>query len=245
MHSRLRIRPWVLLLSALPGVITPATSTAHGQNAPDNLPNRLTSAEQKEGWQLLFDGRSAKGWRGFKQELPPKGWVVQDGALVRAAGGADLVTVKSYRNFELALEWKISSGGNSGIMYRVTEEGEATYQTGPEMQVLDDARHPDGANRLTSAGACYGLYPSPAGVVHPAGEWNRARIVVNGNHVEHWLNDVKVVEYELLSPDWEAKVAASKFAQWKGYGRAPAGYIALQDHGDWVEYRSIKIRELP
>ena len=245
MQSRLRIRPWVLLLPVLPVVIALATSTVCGQNAPDNPPNRLTSEEQREGWQLLFDGRSTRGWRGFKHKVAPKGWVVQDGALVRAAGAGDLITQKLYRNFELALDWKISPGGNSGIMYRVTEDGEATYETGPEMQVLDDAKHADGASRLTSAGACYGLYPSPAGVVHPAGEWNQVRIVVNGNHVEHWLNDVKVVEYELLSPDWEAKVAASKFNQWKGYGRAPAGYIALQDHGDRVEYRSIRIRELP
>jgi hypothetical protein len=130
-------------------------------------------------------------------------------------------------------------------MYRVTEDAEATYETGPEMQVLDDARHADGKSRLTSAGACYGLYPSPAGVVLPAGEWNQVRVLVKGNHVEHWLNGVKVVTYELLSPDWAAKVAASKFAQWPGYGRASQGYIALQDHGDWVAYRSIKIRELP
>jgi hypothetical protein len=235
----------MLLRSVLPAVVALAPSTVAGQNAPDNLPNRLTAEERRDGWQLLFDGRTTRGWRGFRQKLAPKGWIVDGGSLVRAAGGGDLVTARAYRNFELTLEWKISPGGNSGIMYRVTEDAEQTYETGPEMQVLDDAKHADGASRLTSAGACYGLYPSPAGVVHPAGEWNQVRIVVNGNRVEHWLNGVKVVDYELLSPDWEARVAASKFAQWTGYGRAPAGYVALQDHGDRVEYRSIKLRELP
>lgn len=245
MHSRLRTRWWTLLRLTFVGFPLFAPPTAAGQNAPDNLPNRLTVEERRDGWQLLFDGQTTKGWRGFKQKVAPRGWVVEQGSLVRVAGGADLITTKQYRNFELALEWKIGSGGNSGIMYRVTEDADASYETGPEMQVLDDAKHPDGASRLTSAGAAYGLYPSPEGVVHPAGEWNRVRILVKGNHVEHWLNDVKVVEYELLSPDWEAKVAASKFSQWKGYGRAPGGYIALQDHGDRVEYRSIRIRELP
>ena len=229
-------RPLALLvLLGLPAV-------AGAQDAP---PNTLTSAERREGWQLLFDGHTTAGWRGFRQKVAPKGWVVRDGELVREAGGGDLITRKMYHNFELALEWKISEGGNSGIMYRVTEDAEATYETGPEMQVLDDARHADGKSRLTSAGACYGLYPSPEGVVHPAGEWNQVRIVVRDTHVEHWLNGVKVVEYELLSPDWEAKVKASKFVQWPGYGRAATGYIALQDHGDRVEYRSIRIRELP
>jgi hypothetical protein len=213
--------------------------------AQEGPPNTLTAAERRDGWQLLFDGHTTGGWRGFRQEAPPAGWVVEGGALVREAGGGDLITRKQYHNFELALEWKISPGGNSGIMYRVTEAAEATYETGPEMQVLDDAKHADGASRLTSAGACYGLYPAPAGVVHPAGEWNQVRIVVRDHHVEHWLNGVKVVEYELLSPDWEAKMKASKFEQWPGYGRAPAGHIALQDHGDRVEYRSIRIRELP
>lgn len=233
-----------MLCALLPAVLAVAPPLI-AQAVPANLPNRLSDDERREGWKLLFDGKTTNGWRGFRQRAVPKGWVVEDGSLVREAGGGDLITLRAYRNFELALEWRISEGGNSGIMYRVTEEGKETYETGPEMQVLDDAKHPDGKSRLTSAGACYGLYPSPAGVVHPAGEWNQVKIVVNGKHVEHWLNGVKVVEYELQSPDWETRVAASKFAQWKGYGLAPSGYIALQDHGDRVEYRSIRIRELP
>jgi hypothetical protein len=196
-------------------------------------------------WRTLFDGRSLDAWRGFRNSTVPAGWQVVDGALTRVGEGGDLITRDEFGDFELALEWKVAEGGNSGIMYRVTEDAGATYETGPEMQVLDDARHKDGESRLTAAGSAYGLYPAPAGVVKPAGEWNAVRIVVRGNHVEHWLNGIKVVEYELGSPDWKAKVEASKFKQWPGYGRAAAGHIALQDHGDRVAYRDIKIRTLP
>jgi hypothetical protein len=207
-------------------------------------PNVLSAAEKEAGWKLLFDGQSAKGWRGYMKKKAPDGWRVEDGALTRAAPAGDLITEQQFRDFELALEWKISEGGNSGIMFRVVEGADATYKTGPEMQVLDDARHADGRSRLTAAGSAYGLYAAPAGVVRPAGEWNQVRLLVRGHHVEHWLNGVKVVEYELESPEWEAKVAASKFRQWPGYGRSPKGHIALQDHGDRVWYRSIKIREI-
>jgi hypothetical protein len=155
------------------------------------------------------------------------------------------MTVEQFANFELRLEWMVAPGGNSGIFYRVTEDSNQTYKTGPEMQVLDDARHADGQSRLTSAGACYGLYPAPAGVVRPAGEWNQVRIVVNGPHVEHWLNGQKVVEYELGSPDWRERVSRSKFRDWPGFGEARRGHIALQDHGDRVAYRNIRIRVLP
>ncbi|MDZ4865588.1 MAG: DUF1080 domain-containing protein [Gemmatimonadota bacterium] len=204
----------------------------------------LSSVDQAAGWVMLFDGSSAAAWRGYKAGTLPAGWSVVDGGLTRTGPGGDIVTRTTYGNFELTLEWKISPGGNSGIMYRVTEDNEATYESGPEMQVLDDARHPDGASRLTAAGACYGLYPSPAGVVKPAGEWNRVRIMVAGSHVEHWLNGVKVVDYTLGNPEWLSKVARSKFAQWPGYGKAVRGHIALQDHGDEVAYRDIRIREL-
>lgn len=207
--------------------------------------NSLTPAEQQAGWHLLFDGRSTAGWRGFRTDSMPSGWQVVDGTLTRVASAGDIMTKEKYANFELALEWNISQGGNSGIFYRASEDDEAIYWTAPEMQVLDDARHPDGKSRLTAAGADYGLYPSPAGVVKPAGEWNAVRIVVNGNHVEHWLNGVKVVQYELGSADWEARVKASKFAPHVHYGRNATGYIGLQDHGDRVAYRNIRIRVLP
>jgi 3-keto-disaccharide hydrolase len=196
-------------------------------------------------WKVLFDGGSTAAWRGYGMDSLPSGWRIVDGTLSRVAPGGDIITREKYANFELTLEWKISEGGNSGIFYRASEDTDAIYWSAPEMQVLDDARHPDGHSRLTAAGSDYGLYPSPPGVVKPAGEWNAVRILVNGNHVEHWLNGVKVVEYELGSADWEAKVKASKFAPHPHYGRNALGYIGLQDHGDAVSYRNIKIRVLP
>ncbi|MGE3525921.1 MAG: DUF1080 domain-containing protein [Gemmatimonadales bacterium] len=203
------------------------------------------AAVTPDGWQPLFDGKTTAGWRNYGKTGPVTGWAVEDGALTRVGEGGDIVSDSEYANFELELDWKISPKGNSGIMYRVTEDQPWSYYTGPEMQVLDDAGHPDGASRLTAAGAAYGLYPSPPGIEKPAGEWNHVRIVVNGAHVEHWLNGTRVVEYELWSPDWEARVAASKFKQWPTYGRARRGHIALQDHGDWVAYRNIRIKVLP
>ena len=233
-----------LLAFAFAGCSSEKSSTT--ASAPMKSDSARGAPAPAEGeWRTLFDGRSLDAWRGFRNSRVPAGWQVVDSALTRVAEGGDLITRDEFGDFELTLDWKVPEGGNSGIMYRVTEDAAATYETGPEMQVLDDARHKDGQSRLTSAGSAYGLYAAPAGVVKPAGEWNAVRIVVRGNLVEHWLNGSKVVEYELGSPDWEAKVKASKFKQWPGYGRAASGHIALQDHGDRVAYRDIKIRALP
>ena len=218
-----------------------ACSTGNKPETPDNRPAAMSDSS---AWRTLFDGSSTAEWRGYQMESLPGGWRIEAGSLVRAAEGGDIVTRDQFGDFELELEWKVERGGNSGIMYRVTEADSSTYRTGPEYQVLDDAAHQDGQNRLTSAGSAYGLYAAPAGIVKPAGEWNSTRIVAQGAHVEHWLNGQKVVEYELWSPDWEAKVKASKFIEWAGYGRSPRGHIALQDHGDHVEFRNIRIREL-
>lgn len=207
--------------------------------------NTLTPAERAEGWRLLFDGKTTAGWRGWKMDTLPSGWQAADGALTRVRQAADIVTTDKFKDFELKLEWKIAKNGNSGIFYRASEDDDAIYWSAPEMQVLDDAGHPDGKSRLTAAGSDYGLYPAPAGVVKPAGQWNQVRLVVKGQHVEHWLNGVKVVAYELGSPDWEAKVKASKFATHPHYGRNREGYIGLQEHDFWVAYRNIKIRTLP
>jgi hypothetical protein len=212
--------------------------------APPGM-NTLTQAERAAGWRLLFDGRTTDGWRGYHMDSMPSGWSVVDGALTRVGESSDIITRDQFDNFELSLEWNVEPGGNSGILYRVTEEYDYSYKSGPEMQVLDDGGHPDGESRLTAAGSDYGLYPSPAGVVKPAGEWNQVRILVNGNHVEHWLNGVKVVEYELGGADWAARVKASKFAEWPNYGLAKTGHVALQEHGHRVAYRNIKIRVLP
>jgi hypothetical protein len=229
--------------SAQAPAAAPASTSAASPSTPMDS-TILTAEERAQGWRPLFDGRTTAGWRGYKQQTVPDGWRVVDGALTRVGPGGDIITTDQFENFELALEWKVAPGGNSGIMYRVTEAGENSYNTGPEMQVLDDARHADGKSRLTSAGAAYGLYPAPEGVVKPAGEWNQARLVVNGAHVEHWLNGQRVVEYELWSPDWEAKVKGSKFVEWPSYGRERRGHIALQDHGDQVSFRNIRIREI-
>ncbi|MEX0908401.1 MAG: DUF1080 domain-containing protein [Gemmatimonadaceae bacterium] len=206
----------------------------------------LTAAERAEGWQSLFDGSSLDAWRGYRKPALPEGWRAIDGSLVLAAAGAgDIITREQFRNFDLRLEWKVAPGGNSGIFYRATEEGNYVWQSASEMQVLDDERHADGKSQHTSAGSNFALYPVPRGVSRPAGEWNSVRLLVNGSHVEHWLNGAKVVEYELGSPEWEARVRASKFASMPLYGRAPQGHIGLQDHGDRVEFRNIRIRVLP
>jgi hypothetical protein len=238
----------ILAVAALPACAgsDPGTrpSTVEQPPAPSG-PNTLTDAERAAGWASLFDGRTTTGWRGFRQSAMPAGWRVLDEALTRDGGGGDIVTAEEFANFELALEWRIAAGGNSGVMYRVSESVEPAFLSGPEMQVLDDALHPDGRSALTSAGACYGLYAPSAGVARPAGDWNQARIVADGARVEHWLNGVKVVEYELGSADWRARLEASPFRGVETYGRFARGRIALQDHGDRVAYRAMKIRVLP
>ena len=237
--------------AATPGIADPLAQSA-GAAAPmpgaggQEALNRLTAREREAGFELLFDGESLDRWRGFRSDSVPGGWQADEGLLVfdPETGGGDLVSREPYADFELTLEWKLGEGGNSGIFYRVTEEREAPWETGPEMQVLDDLRHPDGRNPKTSAGANYALYAPVPNVVRPAGEWNRVRIVVDGDLVSHWLNDVQVVTYRLWSNDWEARVAASKFGHMPDYGRARVGHIVLQDHGDPVWYRNIKIRRL-
>ncbi|MEX0692379.1 MAG: DUF1080 domain-containing protein [Gemmatimonadales bacterium] len=203
------------------------------------------AAPAEDAWIPLFDGQTTTGWRGFRSDSAPSGWVVQDSTLMRVGGGGDLMTVDQYADFELELEWRVQACGNSGVMFRVDETAPRTYHSGAEMQILDDACHPDGQNPLTSAGANFGLHPAPRGVVRPAGEWNQARLRVDSAHVQHWLNDSLIVDYQLWSPEWEELVRNSKFVEWPTYGRATRGHIVLQDHGDTVAYRNIRIRILP
>jgi hypothetical protein len=235
--ERVMNRLWIAAWFAVTGV------------AAAQSPNTLSAAEQKSGWVLLFDGKTLTGWHGYGRKEVPAGWRVVEGELTRVGIAGDLVTDRKFKNFELAIDWKIAAGGNSGVFYRGVEHPDwvknPLYYSAPEMQVLDDAKHPDGKSPLTSAGSDYGLYPAPRGVVKPAGEWNAARIVVTGKHVEHWLNGQKVVEYELGSPDWTERVKGSKFAAWPAYGKAAEGVIGIQDHGDRVAYRNVKIRILP
>lgn len=195
--------------------------------------------------QELFNGRDLTGWRGYRSQTMPEGWTVADGVLMKSRGTGDIVTTDQFGDFDLSFDWKLSSGGNAGVFYRGTEEYDHIYWSAPEYQLLDDAHHADGRSRLTSAGAAYALYPSPAGVVRPADQWNSSRILVRGSHVEHWLNGRKLLEYELGSPDWEAKVKASKFVDYPHYGRAARGHIGIQgDHDGVLSLRNIRIREL-
>jgi hypothetical protein len=204
--------------------------------------NTLTAAEKAEGWKLLFDGKSLNGWRAFKDTAPPAGWKAINGELVRESTGGDLMTRDQFGDFELRLEWKVVRNGNSGIMFRVTDQGAQTYETGPEFQILDNAGHKDGKNPMTSTGSNYAMHAPIRDVTRPVGEWNDVRLIVRGAHVEHWMNGVKLLEYELWSEDWDKRMKASKFAKMPGYGRARRGHLVLQDHGDLVWYRNIKIR---
>ena len=217
-----------------------ATVTAAATPATDS------GAAPAAKWRMLFDGTSNDSFRGWRSEGLPDGWHVVDGTLAKEGSVDDLVTRERFGNFELELEWKIGKAGNSGIFYRGTREYDHIYWSAPEYQLLDDQNAPDGRNRLTAAGAAYALYAAPAGVVKPFGEWNTARIVVAGNHVEHWMNGQLVVAYDLGSPDWKAKVAASKFSQYPNYGLAKTGFIGIQgDHSGALALRRIRIRELP
>jgi hypothetical protein len=209
------------------------------------------SVAQKKGkWVSLFDGKSFDGWKKWKGGDISK-WKVEDGAMVLTEkGGGDLLTVNQYDNFELEMEWKISEGGNSGVMYHV-QEGEkycCPYSTGPEIQVLDDAKHPDsfaGKEGNHKSGSLYDMLPpNDLKAVKPAGEWNKMRLVINNGKGESWLNGKKVVDFPTKGAEWDAMVAKSKFKTWQGFGNQGKGSIALQDHGDKVWYRNIRIREL-
>jgi hypothetical protein len=220
----------------------PATPPAEEASA-----NVLSAEEQVEGWVLLFDGESTDGWRNFNAEGLNPQWQAEDGTLtLTGGGGGDIITAEQFENFELQLEWRISEGGNSGLMYNVVEgrDGPEPWRTGPEMQILDNERHSDRHDPTHRAGANYDLHAPSVDATRPVGEFNQVRLVVNEGHVQHWLNGELVVEYELWSPEWEAMVAASKFATMADYGRAHSGHISLQDHGDRVWFRNIRIKRL-
>jgi len=206
--------------------------------------NTLTAKEKAEGWRLLFDGKKTNGWRGFRQAQLPDGWKAVDGALTRVGPASDIVTVDEFGDFELTIEWTIPPNGNTGVFYRVTEDDAVMWHTAPEYQVIDNGYTKGKLKPAQYAGANYDLHPPSRDVTKPIGSWNQTRILVRDAHVEHWLNGVKVVEYELWSDDWTERVAASKFKDFPRYARARRGHIGLQDHGDRVAFRNIKIREL-
>lgn len=219
------------------------------------LANRLTDRERSDGWALLWDGKTATGWRGAKLDrFPDGGWQIDGGVLTvlesgggESRAGGDIVTVKRYGDFELELDFRYTSGANSGIKYFVDPDlNKGTGSAiGCEFQILDDRKHPDakkGVNGNRRLAALYDLIPAGAKRDNGPNRWNRARVVVRGNHVEHWLNNVKVLEYERRTDMWRALVAYSKYAGWPAFGEAARGHILLQDHGNRVSFRSVKIR---
>ena len=216
-------------------------------NAITAEPNTLTSEEKTAGWRLLFDGKTTAGWRALgKQDFPAKGWVVADGTLKheKGGGGGDIVTTEHFNDFELSWEWRIQPGGNSGLKYNLPDPAKGV---GCEYQLLDDVKHADatrhGATRQT--GGLYDVLPPAADKkLNPAGEWNTSRILVRGNHVEHWLNGVKTVQFEFGSEALKAAIAESKFKGMAGWGVKTKSPILLQDHGDEASFRSMKIRLL-
>jgi hypothetical protein len=219
---------------------------ATGAVSIDPVPlNYLSDAERADGFELLFDGHSMKGFKAYKQEGPPKqGWMVAEAALVHAkgSGGGDLLTEEQYADFDFRFQWRIDAGGNSGVIWHVLETETETYMTGPEYQVLDDlGDKPDGKH---SAGALYDLVPPAADKpVKPAGQWNDGRIVIQKGRVQHWLNGKLLLEVPCAGPEWLAMVQNSKFKDWP-FGKSATGHIALQDHGDGVAYRSLRIKKL-
>ena len=218
--------------------------------------NTLTDEERAAGWMLLFDGTSTEGWHGYNLEaFPDVGWQVDDGDLIVFASdgslegsGGNIVSDATFSDFELVFDFLVSPVGNSGVFYRVVEAAELDlWMVAPEFQVLDDTAYfaVDGADGDTHrTGDNYDLHASAIDASNPVGEWNRARILVDGPHIEHWLNGRMTVSYEMWSPEWQELVAVSKFAPYEEYGRPTEGSIAIQDHGREIRYKNIKIRPL-
>ncbi|MDX1672139.1 MAG: DUF1080 domain-containing protein [Balneolaceae bacterium] len=213
--------------------------------------NQLTDQEKEEGWELLFDGSSTEHWRGYnKDQFPEKGWTVEDGLLIVQAdgGGGDIITREKYGNLIFKVEWKVTKGGNSGIFYHALEQPtQSIHWSAPEYQLLDNKHHPDaeaGKNGNHKAASLYDIIPADPQTFRGHGKWNEAKIVIEDSRVEHWLNGEKVVEYERWTPEWYEMVRNSKFRNHPAFGDMREGHIGLQDHGDRVMFRNIKIKSL-
>jgi len=229
------------------------TIAPRAQQAPAaKAPAGLTAEETKAGWKLLFDGKTLTGWRGYKKpDASGTRWSVEDGMLTLAKndgkdtrGARDLISVDTYDHFELAWDWKIALGGNSGMKYFVLEDMDSAI--GHEYQMIDDERHPDakiGPHRQTAA--FYDVFPAHDRPIKPAGEWNTSEVIVKGKHVTHILNGKTVLDYDLESPELKAAIAKSKFKDIARFGKPQNGHILLQDHGDQVWYRKVEIKRLP
>jgi hypothetical protein len=231
------------------------TGAQAASKAPVAAPpaNTLSAKEKAAGWKLLFDGKSTKGWRAFKNGVfPAEKWTAVDGTLKCGAGKkvTDIVTEEEYDSFEFAWEWRLSAAANSGVKYLVDEAmaKKANDGIGFEYQILDDEKHPDakkGKDGNRTAGSLYDLIPAAKEkTLHPVGEWNASRLVVNGNQVEHWLNGTKVLSYERGSADMKTRIAESKYKEIPGFGEVTKGRLLLQDHDTEVYFRNMKIRAL-
>lgn len=222
------------------------SETAHREGEHSHGGSEASESAHAEGsvWRSLFDGSTTDGWTNYNKETIGDGWQVIDGTLTMTGGGGDIVTTEVYGDFDLELEWQIAENGNSGIFFNVTDGQDAVWRSGIEMQVLDNKLHYDGKSPYTSAGACYALYQPVRDVTKTPGEWNSVRILNQDNHVQHWLNGTLICEYTMGSDEWNRLVAQSKFKDMPLFGKARRGRIALQDHGDRVSYRNIRIREL-
>lgn len=241
---------WPLGLSLVGALALGATMSVNAAGPPAvHRDARQTGQDLLQGegaWQNVIQGNSAPLLTGWKHPGLPAGWTVHDGVLAKGGPVDDLISTQKYRDFDLRLEWKIGKEGNSGIFYRATRQYDEIYWTGPEYQLLDDQNAPDGKNRITAAGSVYAMYPSPAGIVHPYGQWNEARIVVRGEHVTYWMNGQRIVDYDLRSHEWKKRVAGSKFSAYPGYGMAAEGLIGIQgNHPGAVAIRNMRIRILP
>jgi Domain of Unknown Function (DUF1080) len=211
--------------------------------------NQLTSAERKEGWILLFNGQSMEGWRTYKN-LPENSWEVVNGQLhskTKANGAtehADLVTKRSFKSFELQFDWKVEKGANSGLLYHVLETRDASYETGPEYQLIDDLGYDGKLEDWQKAGADYAMHPPFVAASKPAGDYNHTVMKVDGAHVQHWLNGIKVADFIAWTPEWENLKKTGKWKDFPDYGNAKSGLIAIQDHGGGIWFKNIKIREI-
>jgi len=249
----------IILLFVVAAFTFSCATTKQGKTSKEDTSlNALTKSEKEQGWILMFDGKTSEGWRGYQKEHFPKAWQVVDGTIMcqgsgrgeaGAKDGGDIIYDKKFKNFHLKLEWKISEGGNSGIFYLADEAYDKIYYSAPEMQVLDNERHPDsflGKDGNRKAGSLYDLIPAKPQNAKPAGEWNSIEIICYKGTVIHKQNGETVVEYHLWTDEWNKLVAGSKFPGIrKDWADVPSeGYIGLQDHGDDVWYRNIKIREL-
>ncbi|MCA9062437.1 MAG: DUF1080 domain-containing protein [Planctomycetaceae bacterium] len=217
-------------------------SARHGLIAQDAPVNQLSEEQRAQGWQLLFDGTDLSQWRNYRKDDVGPGWKVDDGILTRADKGAgDIISKETFAAFELILDYRIEKGGNSGLMYHVTEEGAKPWNSGPEVQIQDNV---DGHDKQ-KAGWLYQLYPAEIDATRPAGEWNTLRLLITPEKCVHWMNGRKYCEYVKGSADWDEKVAASKFSRFAFFGKAQQGHLCLQDHGNVVSFRNIRIRRIP